>query len=101
MHKPNNMHVDSQEYILCYTNQNTLCKLYSLIIHQVTDEAEPVHKLLLHHQIHPLPTTQRDVKRVNPSCQIEESTPNNTYGFQVSFQNLQEVKAICEVIYKL
>lgn len=95
------MHVDNHEYILCYTNQNTLYKLYSLIIHQVTDEAQPVQKLLLHHQIHPVPTTRGDVGRVNSSCQIEESTPNNTYGFQVSFQNLHDVKAICEVIYKL
>lgn len=94
------MHVDNK-YILCHTNQNTVCKLYSLTIHQVTDEAQSVHKLLLHHHIHPVPTAQRDVGRVNSSCQIEESTPNNTYGFQVSFQNLHEIKAICEVIYKL
>ncbi|XP_033611757.1 DNA polymerase zeta catalytic subunit isoform X3 [Cryptotermes secundus] len=63
---------------------------------QGTVEAEPVRKLLLHHQLHPVTTTQRAVEGVNSSCQIEESTPNNTYGFQVSLQNLHEVKAICE-----
>jgi hypothetical protein len=71
------------------------------IIHQVPDNAEAVHKVQLCQKIHPVLTAQRDVKRVNSSCQIEESSPNNTYGFQVSFQNLHDAKAICEVIYKL
>jgi hypothetical protein len=63
------------------------------VIHQAQDEAQAACKVQLCQQVH--------VKRVNSSCQIEESTPNNTYGFQVSLQNLHEAKAICEVIYKL
>jgi len=60
-----------------------------------------VDNVHLHTEIPAIPTTWRTVKQANSSCQIEESTPNNTYGFRVSFENLNEVKAVCEVLYKL
>ena len=84
-----------------YSSSVYLTNQIALIVRQVPGVGQCVNNLHLHTEVPAVPTTWRTVKRANSSCQIEESTPNNTYGFRMSFENLNEVKAICEVLYKL
>jgi hypothetical protein len=84
-----------------YSSSFYLMNQITLIVCQVPDVGQCVSNLHLNTEIPTIPTIWRTLKQANSSCQIEESTPNNTYGFRMSFENLNKVKAICEVLYKL